>query len=99
MITAAMPELVSLYPCVGGYANAFKSVEALAQGGSVDALEARDDLSPAAYMTHVQQWLTSGATVVGGCCDITPAHIQHVAHALAGEFERIRFSQMKPVKL
>ncbi|HEV8077576.1 MAG TPA: homocysteine S-methyltransferase family protein, partial [Marinobacter sp.] len=74
LISAAMPELAKLHPCVGGYANAFKSVEALAQGGSVDALEARNDISPQAYVAHVRQWLADGATVIGGCCEITPEH-------------------------
>lgn len=94
VVSAAMPALAGIHPCVGGYANAFKSVEALASGGSVDALEAREDVSPQAYMAHVQQWLTDGATVVGGCCDITPAHILHSADVLAKEFELIRFSQL-----
>ncbi len=93
LMTAAMPALVGMYSCTGGYANAFKSVETLAKGGSVDALEAREDLTPAAYIAHVQQWLANGATVVGGCCDITPAHIGHIANVLADEFEFIRFSK------
>jgi S-methylmethionine-dependent homocysteine/selenocysteine methylase len=94
LMSAAMPALVGMYSCIGGYANAFKSVETLAKGGSVDALEAREDLTPAAYIAHVQQWLANGATVVGGCCDITPAHIRHTANVLAGEFEFIRFSKL-----
>ena len=94
LMTAAMPALVGMYSCTGGYANAFKSVETLAKGGSVDALEAREDLTPAAYIAHVQQWLANGATVVGGCCDITPAHIRHMANVLADEFEFIRFSKL-----
>jgi len=94
LMTAAMPALVGMYSCTGGYANAFKSLETLAKGGSVDALEAREDLTPAAYIAHVQQWLANGATVVGGCCDITPAHIRHMANVLADEFEFIRFSKL-----
>ncbi|WP_166265609.1 homocysteine S-methyltransferase family protein [Marinobacter caseinilyticus] len=93
-MSASMPELVGLYPCVGGYANAFKSVQTLANGGSVDALEAREDVSPEIYVAHLQRWLAAGARVVGGCCEITPGHIQQVANALAGEFAFIRFSQL-----
>lgn len=93
LISAAMPELAKLHPCVGGYANAFRSVEALAQGGLVDALEARDDISPQAYVAHVRQWLADGATVIGGCCEITPEHVRHMAEALADDYEFIRFSQ------
>ncbi|SHK29883.1 homocysteine S-methyltransferase [Marinobacter antarcticus] len=94
MMSVTMPALVDLYPCVGGYANAFKSVESMARGGSVDALEARADISPAAYLAHVQQWLVDGATVIGGCCEITPAHIKQIADVLESEFELIRFSQL-----
>jgi len=93
LISAAMPELVRLHPCVGGYANAFKSVEAMAQGGLVDALEAREDISPQAYVAHVRQWLIDGATVIGGCCEITPEHVRHIVEALADDYEFIRFSR------
>jgi S-methylmethionine-dependent homocysteine/selenocysteine methylase len=96
LISAAMPELVSLYPCVGGYANAFKSVEAMAQGGLADELEARADISPQAYAAHVRQWLNDGATVVGGCCEITPEHVRYIVETLADDYEFIRFSQ-RPV--
>jgi S-methylmethionine-dependent homocysteine/selenocysteine methylase len=93
LISAAMPELVKLHPCVGGYANAFKSVEAMARGGLVDALEAREDISPQAYVAHVRQWLADGATVIGGCCEITPEHVRHIVETLADDYEFIRFSQ------
>ncbi len=94
LVTNAMPELVDMYPIVGGYANAFKSVEAVAGGGLVDALEARPDVSPEAYSAQVRQWLADGACVVGGCCEITPEHIRFMADALAGEFNFVRLSQL-----
>lgn len=94
VLTAAMPELVALYPRAGGYANAFKSVESMAQGGSVDALEARPDISPEAYTAQVRQWLADGARVVGGCCEITPGHIRNMAEALSVDFELVPFSQL-----
>ncbi len=94
ILTAAMPQLVVLYPCVGGYANAFESVEAVAGGGLVDSLEARADVSPRLYAAQVHQWLAAGAAVVGGCCEITPAHIRYMADVLSGEFNFIRFSQL-----
>jgi S-methylmethionine-dependent homocysteine/selenocysteine methylase len=93
LISAVMPELVRLHPCVGGYANAFKSVEAMAQGGLADALEVRTDISPQAYTAHVRQWLKDGATVIGGCCEITPEHVRHIVETLADDYEFIRFSQ------
>lgn len=94
MLTSAMPRLAGLYPVVGGYANAFKTVEPMAQGGSVDVLEARIDVSPNAHTGYVRHWLADGAKVVGGCCEITPAHIHHLADALSDQFNFVRFSQL-----
>jgi S-methylmethionine-dependent homocysteine/selenocysteine methylase len=94
ILTAAMPQLVAMYPRVGGYANAFESVEAVAGGGLVDSLEARADVSPATYSAQVQQWLESGAAVVGGCCEITPDHIRHLAGQMAGHYRLVRFSEL-----
>jgi S-methylmethionine-dependent homocysteine/selenocysteine methylase len=94
ILNAAMPQLVAMYPRVGGYANAFESVEDVASGGLVDTLEAREDVSPATYTSAVRQWLENGAVVVGGCCEITPAHIRYLADSLGKDFELIRLSQL-----
>ena len=74
-ITAAMAELVGLGPLpAGGYGNGFEHVpEQWAH--DIDALGHRDDLDPVAYAAHVQRWLDTGARIVGGCCEIGPAHI------------------------
>jgi S-methylmethionine-dependent homocysteine/selenocysteine methylase len=42
----------------------------------------RDDLEPEAYADIVDSWVTAGATIVGGCCEIGPAHIGAVAKRL-----------------
>jgi len=94
ILNAAMPQLVGMYPRVGGYANAFESVEEVANGGLVDTLEAREDVSPGTYTAAVRQWLENGAVVVGGCCEITPTHIRYLADSLGKEFELIRLSQL-----
>ena len=94
VISRAMPELASLYPCTGGYANAFKTVEPMAGGALVDELEARLDVSPGVYALQVTQWLDDGASVVGGCCEITPEHIRHLADVLTGEYDLVRFSEL-----
>ncbi|TCO75887.1 homocysteine S-methyltransferase family protein [Chromatocurvus halotolerans] len=93
-LTTAMPELVALYPRVGGYANAFESVESVANGGLVDTLEAREDVSPATYGAAVEQWLNNGAVVTGGCCEITPAHIRYLADSFNNQCEIIGLSQL-----
>lgn len=41
------------------------------------------DLSPDEFATACLRWVEAGATVVGGCCGITPAHISELADRLA----------------
>jgi homocysteine S-methyltransferase len=45
-------------------------------------LAARKDLSPALYSDFVMNWVAKGATIVGGCCEVGPAHIAAVAKRL-----------------
>ncbi|CDX12728.1 Homocysteine S-methyltransferase [Mesorhizobium sp. ORS 3324] len=74
-IAAALPELLALGGPVGAYANGFTSVEALKHGGTVDVLHARHDLDPQAYADQAIAWVEAGAQIVGGCCEVGPAHI------------------------
>ena len=67
----------------GAYGNGFVSVEPLAHGKPISKLEARDDLSPAKYADYVDNWISQGATIIGGCCEISPAHIQEIKHRLS----------------
>ena len=68
-------------PC-GAYANGFTSIDALEVGGTVDVLKARQDLGPEAYLTHVQNWLKKGVSIIGGCCEISPSHINLIHQTL-----------------
>jgi homocysteine S-methyltransferase len=36
-------------------------------------------LSPDEYAARAKQWLDRGATILGGCCGTTPAHIAALA--------------------
>lgn len=81
-ISNAMPLLAGQGVPFGGYANRFASVVELPPGGTVDALVARPDITPGAYATHVEQWIDQGATIVGGCCEIGPDYIRHLAERL-----------------
>lgn len=80
--TQTMPQLVKFGVPFGAYANGFVSVDALREGQTVEALERRQDVTIDAYTDWVLQWIESGASVVGGCCEITPAHIDHLHHTL-----------------
>jgi S-methylmethionine-dependent homocysteine/selenocysteine methylase len=82
-ITAAMPQLVALgMGPTGGYANGFVDIP---PGTNVrDKLpDARPDLGPEAYLGHVRNWVADGARIVGGCCEVGPAHIALLARAFA----------------
>lgn len=66
----------------GGFANGFKKIDDLALGGTVDVLETRADLGPDRYAGHAMAWVDAGARIVGGCCEIGPAHISALAQRL-----------------
>lgn len=75
-ITTAMPILAPFEVPFGGYGNGFKAAAELKPGGTVEGLEAREELTPQAYKHYVAQWVDAGATLVGGCCEIGPEHIR-----------------------
>ncbi|MEM9269669.1 MAG: homocysteine S-methyltransferase family protein, partial [Pseudomonadota bacterium] len=68
----------------GAYANGFVRIETyfMAANSAVDGLKARKDLSPAAYADFVETWHSQGATLLGGCCEVGPAHIAEIANRL-----------------
>ncbi|MAB03683.1 MAG: hypothetical protein CL688_03710 [Candidatus Puniceispirillum sp.] len=33
-------------------------------------------MGPEAYATYAAAWLDAGASVIGGCCEVGPDHIQ-----------------------
>jgi homocysteine S-methyltransferase len=66
----------------GAYANGFTSIDALELGGTVDSLKARQELTPPLYAKFVSDWVSSGATIVGGCCEISPLHIRKLRETL-----------------
>ncbi|PRW60619.1 homocysteine S-methyltransferase isoform A [Chlorella sorokiniana] len=88
-VTAALPSLKAAAPPgvrIGGYANGFQTTtsEWLGGGSSSDAAasmpadeyDADGFIFPDAYAHHAQHWLQRGASMVGGCCGVGPAHIQ-----------------------
>jgi len=69
----------------GAYANGFEEITKayLDPSSTVDKLAARRDMGPVAYAKIVLGWIDHGATIVGGCCEIGPAHIREIAHQLS----------------
>jgi len=73
----------------GAYANGFTSVDALEPGGTVEGLQARRDLGVKDYAEQALGWVEAGAAIVGGCCEIGPAHIAELARRLSERGYRI----------
>jgi S-methylmethionine-dependent homocysteine/selenocysteine methylase len=63
---------------IGVYANAFAEIDE--DSGANETLHGiRTDLTPNRYSQFAQDWADRGATIIGGCCGISPDHISHVA--------------------
>jgi len=82
-IDAAWAHVKKLDLPVGAYANGFTSISAMPIGGGVEMLKARTDLGPEQYAAAAMQWVNGGAAVIGGCCEISPAHINRLASVLS----------------
>ena len=80
-IPAALDILAKGDKPFGAYANGFTKISDgfLTHKPTVDALSARQDLGPEAYAKHAMGWIAQGATIVGGCCEVGPAHITELA--------------------
>ncbi|MEY4698295.1 MAG: hypothetical protein RIT14_2723 [Pseudomonadota bacterium] len=68
----------------GAYANGFTHIASsfLEDAPTVDVLTHRHDLTPEKYVDFAMGWVAAGATIVGGCCEVGPAHIRALADAL-----------------
>ena len=93
LLNCSQPEAISaswygLANCtlpLGAYANGFKSVSDLHPGGTVEHMETREDLNPERYNDYALEWIKNGASIVGGCCEISPLHIQTLRERLINE--------------
>jgi homocysteine S-methyltransferase len=92
MINCSTPEAVSQsIPLIadigipfGAYANGFTFItSSFTKTETVDSLEARNDLGPNEYADFCQQWVDQGATILGGCCEVGPAHIAELKRRFA----------------
>ncbi len=68
---------------IGGYANRFVAAHTETAEANEQITRLRDDLDPVSYGEFVEAWLDIGATVVGGCCGMEPAHIARIAQLVA----------------
>ena len=68
----------------GAYANGFTHISGnfLKDAPTVAELTHRHDLTPEKYADFAMAWVGMGAIIVGGCCEVGPAHIRHLADRL-----------------
>lgn len=80
-IDVALPLLIDSGIPVGAYANGFTKIATAFKKAAttVESLEKREDLDPQKHADFVDAWIDLGATIVGGCCEVGPAHIREIA--------------------
>ncbi len=90
-MAAAMAGLKPFGLPFGAYANGFTHISGnfLKDASTVKELTHRHDLTPEKYAEFALEWVAMGATIVGGCCEVGPAHIRHLAERLATAGHRV----------
>jgi S-methylmethionine-dependent homocysteine/selenocysteine methylase len=68
----------------------FLSIGAYANSGSDEGSMGflPRELPPASYARCAREWMTAGATILGGCCGTRPAHIEALGRLLVEEEDR-----------
>ena len=84
---AALTELADMCLPFGAYANGFSEISSLPVPDDVaaPAYTHRHDLTPEKYDDFAMTWVDLGASILGGCCEVGPAHIRHLAKRLQME--------------
>jgi S-methylmethionine-dependent homocysteine/selenocysteine methylase len=87
----ALPVLGTFGKPFGAYANGFTHISGnfLKDAPTVKELTHRHDLTPEKYGDFAMAWVGMGATIVGGCCEVGPAHIRHLKARLVAAGHRI----------
>jgi homocysteine S-methyltransferase len=84
-MSAALDQLKLLGLPFGAYANGFSEITPHTHGTSAPEYCARHDLDPERYTDFALGWVAQGATLIGGCCEVGPAHIRHLHDRLTAE--------------
>lgn len=88
-MSAALAALKPLGLPFGAYANGFSEITPHTHGTSAPEYGARHDLTPERYADFALAWVAQGATLIGGCCEVGPAHIRHLHARLVAEGHRV----------
>jgi len=90
-MAAALAAIKPLGKPIGAYANGFTHISGnfLQDAPTVRALTQRHDLTPERYADFALGWVGQGASIIGGCCEVGPAHIRHLHARLLAAGHRI----------
>ncbi|SMX42103.1 homocysteine S-methyltransferase family protein [Octadecabacter ascidiaceicola] len=85
VIGSALDVLATSGKPYGAYANGFEKISDgfLEDKPTVDALSMRRDFTPEMYADYAMKWVDQGATIIGGCCEVSPSHIAEIAKRLS----------------
>lgn len=83
-VSRGLPILAGLGLPFGAYANGFTQIDPRFDriGATTDLLTAREDVGPERYADFAAEWAEAGASTIGGCCEIGPAHIAELSRRL-----------------
>ena len=83
-VSKALPIIAAHGSRFGAYANGFTKISDAFKvvNQTVDTLTARTDLGPEPYAEFAEHWAEMGATIIGGCCEVGPAHIAELKRRL-----------------
>ena len=70
----------------GAFANGFTSISDSFKEvhATADRLDVRRDLGPNEYADFAEAWAAMGASIIGGCCEVGPAHIAELSRRFKG---------------
>lgn len=85
-VTQGLPMLMGYSGHVGAYANGFSGINPDFNSihATADILQKRRDLGPEEYLRFAKDWAEVGATIIGGCCEVGPAHISALSDHFKG---------------
>lgn len=83
-ISATMPIIAAASMPTGAYANGFTRITEAFKSDrpEITDLSERHDLGPDAYADFADKWVSDGATIIGGCCEVGPAHVTELKRRL-----------------
>ena len=68
---------------IGVYANIFDVHDH--DGANTSVHDLRADVTPDVYVGFAERWVEAGASMVGGCCGVGPAHVAALSARWRGE--------------